>query len=382
MDIKISDIKESNNFLNILLNKINSAIILVDRELKIYHVNNVFGTLFNKERHRVINKVFGDALECISTEIDNNSCGSTKYCPECIMRDSILKSFKSKKETGKNLFIQEFKINNYNIKKTFEFTSKFLKFNDNDLVLVVLNDITEHEEQKLKLEKLNQEKNKFLGIAAHDLRSHISIIQLYSEFILDRLSKNLNNEQLKFVNQIYDTSFSMLHLLEDILDITKIERGIIEVNRQKLNYVDFVQKIIKLNSIIADKKAININLSTKLNKIDAMFDENKMMQVLNNLLSNAIKYSEKNTEINVVIKKEKNKILTEIIDQGQGIPEHEMEKIFKPFQKISTKPTAGESSTGLGLAIVKKIIKAHNGTIGVKSRVGKGSNFHFYIPIN
>jgi signal transduction histidine kinase len=102
--------------------------------------------------------------------------------------------------------------------------------------------------------------------------------------------------------------------------------------------------------------------------------------VLNNLISNAIKYSHSDTTIRIEVFKEKSFVVTRVIDQGQGIPENELPHVFKPFQKASTKPTAGEKSTGLGLAIVKRIIEGHQGEIGVKSEVGKGSIFFFKLP--
>jgi signal transduction histidine kinase len=102
---------------------------------------------------------------------------------------------------------------------------------------------------------------------------------------------------------------------------------------------------------------------------------------MNNLLSNAIKYSFPNTKIIIDISVQNDEIVTQIIDQGQGIPEKELSKLFRPFQTTSAKATANEKSTGLGLAIVKKIVEAHHGTIRVESTVGKGSTFTFTIPL-
>jgi signal transduction histidine kinase len=111
------------------------------------------------------------------------------------------------------------------------------------------------------------------------------------------------------------------------------------------------------------------------------FDQNKIEQVLNNLISNAIKYSHPHTTITIEVLKEKAFVVTNVIDQGQGIPQDELPHVFKAFQKTSTKPTAGEKSTGLGLAIVKKIVEGHQGEIGVESEVGKGSTFFFKLPL-
>lgn len=111
-------------------------------------------------------------------------------------------------------------------------------------------------------------------------------------------------------------------------------------------------------------------------------DEGQIIQVLNNLIGNAIKYSYPDSEVTIKIFKEDNQIITQVIDQGQGIPKEELENVFLMFQKTSTKPTAGESSHGLGLAIVKKIVEGHEGQIAVKNNQGNGSTFYYSLPIN
>jgi signal transduction histidine kinase len=134
--------------------------------------------------------------------------------------------------------------------------------------------------------------------------------------------------------------------------------------------------------MLAKNKSQTIFVKTSHNSILAIFDRNKIQQVVNNLLSNAIKYSFPNTKIVIDISLEDSEIVTQIIDQGQGIPEMELSKLFQPFQTTSARPTAAnEKSTGLGLAIVKKIVEAHHGTIHVESTVGKGSTFIFSIPL-
>lgn len=172
----------------------------------------------------------------------------------------------------------------------------------------------------------------------------------------------------------------MLELLNNLLDISKIESGKLELEMTKNNYPDFVKKNIEFNRFFATEKSISIDLVLPDDILPFDFDKNKIEQVLNNLISNAIKYSHPNTTIRIEVLKEKEFVVTKVIDQGQGIPENELPHVFKPFQKASTKPTAGEKSTGLGLAIVKKIVEGHQGKIGVESEVGKGSTFFFKLP--
>jgi signal transduction histidine kinase len=254
------------------------------------------------------------------------------------------------------------------------------------LLYSIIHDITERKlaEEALRqsneqLRELNSQKNEFLGMAAHDLRNPIAVIQ-NSSLILSRYSsENLSEKQKEFLKKIYDTSKFMLELLNSLLDISKIESGKLELELSKNNYPDFVRKNIEFNRFFATEKGISIDsiLPDDIPPVD--FDKNKIEQVLNNLISNAIKYSHSNTTIRIEVLKEKGFVLTKVIDQGQGIPENELPHVFKPFQKASTKPTAGEKSTGLGLAIVKKIVEGHQGIIGVESEVGRGSTFFFKL---
>ncbi len=256
------------------------------------------------------------------------------------------------------------------------------------LLYSIIHDITERKlaEEALRqsndqLRELNIQKNEFLGMAAHDLRNPIAVIQNSSSVLSRYSSENLSEKQKEFLKKIYDTSKFMLELLNSLLDISKIESGKLELEITKNNYPDFVRKNIEFNRFFATEKGISIDsvLSDDIPLVD--FDKNKIEQVLNNLISNAIKYSHPNTMMRIEVLKEKDFVVTKVIDQGQGIPENELPHVFKPFQKASTKPTAGEKSTGLGLAIVKKIVEGHQGTIGVESEVGKGSTFFFRLPL-
>ena len=146
-------------------------------------------------------------------------------------------------------------------------------------------------------------------------------------------------------------------LLKNLLNVSTIESGKVELKIKKLNYIEFVTQQKKFNQILANNKKIKIALITELDAVDLFFDNNYLSQAIDNLLSNAIKYSTHHSDILIKVSiNDNNHILTEIIDNGKGIREEELDTLFNYFQKTSTRPTDGESSTGLGLAISKKII--------------------------
>ena len=190
----------------------------------------------------------------------------------------------------------------------------------------------------------------------------------------------LHPEVLEGLGLMRSASGDTLKILENLLDLSKIESGIIELKMQRLDYYSFVSSQITLYKILSGSKNIAIKLTAPSEKILVDFDEHYLSEVIGNLLSNAIKYSPVQTEINVVISINKDKVLTEVVDQGKGIPHKEQVKLFNYFQTASSRPTGGEKSTGLGLAISKKIVLLHNGEIGLRSEVNNGAVFYYIIP--
>lgn len=235
-------------------------------------------------------------------------------------------------------------------------------------------------ETNIELERLNQEKNKFIGIAAHDLRSPLAGIHGLIEILLMEKSR-LSEEQIEISDNIMRLSRNMLTLIQNLLSISSIESGILNVDLQTRNYLLFVEEQVFLYEIMAKKKNITISLKNDSPDIEAIFDPHYMTQALGNLLSNAIKYSPRNSTVTVRIHQTQQGIVTEVSDKGAGITKEDQTKLFNYFQTVSTKPTNGEASTGLGLAIAKKIIAVHNGTIGVRSTPGTGSCFYYTLPL-
>lgn len=235
----------------------------------------------------------------------------------------------------------------------------------------------ELEEQNNLLKALNEQKNEFLGIAAHDLRSPLGAILGFSELLSEKVDDDLKN----YTNLIIKASSTMLQLLNDLLDISKIEAGKLDLRKKETDYLALVKQNIKMNSLFAQDKNIQIISEIELYEQTLLIDEGKIEQVLNNLIGNAVKYSYPNSTVKVRVLGIDNLVITQVIDQGPGIPEKELNDVFYPFKRTSVRPTNGESSHGLGLAIVKKIVEGHDGQVGVTSKIGEGSTFTFILPI-
>ncbi len=233
----------------------------------------------------------------------------------------------------------------------------------------------------VKLTNLNIEKNKYIGIVAHDLRNPIGAAFSFSDLLIEDFDTLGDKDKREFIQIINERCNFSLNLISEFLDASKIEAGIFELKSQKLNYINFVKDCVTQNQILARNKLQTIQMHSEIEEISLHFDKNKMEQVINNLLSNAIKYSHPKTKIRVEISLFDKNVLTKVIDEGQGIPAYELSYLFNPYKTTSVKSTANEKSTGLGLAIVKKIIEAHNGSVSVTSTPKIGSEFTFTLPL-
>lgn len=231
-------------------------------------------------------------------------------------------------------------------------------------------------QQKARLVELNDIKNRFLGMAAHDLRNPLTTICGFSDMLLNvELS---DDERTMFTTTIHNVANQMLHLINDLLDVTAIESGQFALNPKDNDLAGLTEERLLLVASLAAKKGIGI--VRQLEATPALsFDRDRLAQVIDNLLGNAIKFTFPDSPITVCTGEEHGLVFFKVMDRGPGIPEHEKDRLFGAFQKLSTKPTAKERGTGLGLAIVKKIIDAHRGAITVENRPGGGSIFTVFL---
>jgi signal transduction histidine kinase len=230
-----------------------------------------------------------------------------------------------------------------------------------------------------ELERLNDEKNRFLGMAAHDLRNPLHAILSYSAFLIDEFPGFSEEERREFTAEIHAASRFMAALVDDLLDVAKIEAGQLQLEYDPLNLLQLVQHNVNRNRLLAARKQINISLQAE-QVPSVVADGAKLEQVLNNLIGNAVKFSPPGSQVEVRIKHQPPHFLLEVADQGIGMTPEDQEKLFKPFQR-GQKGTQGEKSTGLGMVIVKRIIEGHGGKIGVSSTPGQGTTISLSIPL-
>lgn len=234
-----------------------------------------------------------------------------------------------------------------------------------------------------QLTKANAAKNRFLGMAAHDLRNPLASIRGFAEFLSEGAVGPLNADQLEMVQSIHAASQAMLDMVNELLDVATIESGVLRLELKPHNLGDLVAKSVALTNMEATKKKTHVAFTPHPTPIVPTIDPAKMKQVIDNLLSNAVKYSPPGSAITVVaaVDASAGTCSVAVRDQGPGIPDSERDKLFKDFGRLSSKPTGGEKSTGLGLAIVRKIVEAHRGTITAVNLPERGCEFRFTLPL-
>ena len=241
------------------------------------------------------------------------------------------------------------------------------------------------EQQRLLVEQLNKAdaaKNRFLGMAAHDLRNPLASIRALSEFLRDGTVGPLSAEQIDLVQTIHTASQQMLDLVNELLDVATIESGEMKMKLEPHNLAKVINKSVELANIEAEKKKTRITFENVLPPILVKIDAAKMKQVIDNLLSNAVKYSPPGSHVTVLLTADDNGCSFAVRDQGPGIPDNERDKLFKDFGRLSARPTGGEKSVGLGLAICRKIVEAHGGTIVAENLPAPAGGCEFRVILS
>lgn len=235
------------------------------------------------------------------------------------------------------------------------------------------------ESSNYALKQANELKTELLNIAAHDLRNPLQSIMGFSELLEPKLEADPSLQ--KYVHNIYTASQRMLHQIKEILDNAAIEAGMIQLKLKLVNITEITQQVIYHLQLSAQSKNQHIDFSTT-DPFYIFADENRLSEIIENLISNAIKYSPKNKRIGVSIYKKSQTIALAVQDEGPGFTLSDKQKIFGKFQRLSARPTGGETSTGLGLSIVKQLVELHHGKIWVESEEGNGSTFVIEFPMN
>lgn len=250
------------------------------------------------------------------------------------------------------------------------------------------------------LERVSQMKSEFLASMSHELRTPLNSILGFSDLLKRQIAGELTPRQMSYVNAIEKGGQHLLDLINDILDLSKIEAGKIELNLESVSIQDLCRECLKMIQPRAQKKRIALSLELDYRIDRVMLDERRSRQMLINLLSNAVKFSAEGDRVKLIgrlaygneLAQEKRPdrspinastpyLCLEVADTGIGIPEAKQHLLFRPFQQVDSSLTRQHEGTGLGLALTKRLAELHGGTVSLESAENQGSTFRVWLPL-
>ena len=235
-------------------------------------------------------------------------------------------------------------------------------------------------EQNKKIIEADKVKTKFLSNVSHELRSPLNSIIGFSDILVSEIYGKLDEKQLEYIKDIQVAGIHLLGMVNEILDISKIESHTIKLNKTKFNLFLCVNEVLNILKPLYSEKNINIQNLIDEN-IEVFADYQKLQQIFFNLLSNAIKFTRENGEIKVFAKLSTKNIMISVADNGIGIAKENHKRIFKKFEQIASNEGGSTNSTGLGLTITKELVKLHGGTITLESELNEGAEFKIKLPL-
>jgi len=238
------------------------------------------------------------------------------------------------------------------------------------------------EKRTEELERALRAKDEFLASMSHELRTPLNAILGLSETLMERTAGPLNEKQLKYAGMISESGNHLLSLINDILDLAKIEAGQIVLNINEADLRQVCQASLRMVNELAHKKNQQVSLTFDNNIGSVWVDERRLKQVLVNLLSNAVKFTPENGKFGLEVEtdREEKRILITVWDNGIGISESNLTRLFQPFVQLDSGLDREVAGTGLGLALVAQMVRLHGGSVAVESQPGEGSRFTVILP--
>ncbi|MBQ8847676.1 MAG: HAMP domain-containing histidine kinase [Candidatus Gastranaerophilales bacterium] len=287
----------------------------------------------------------------------------------CILsKDSIVKDEETAFEALVNLL--SYKIKDFELNEVFKIQVKAMQ----EAIIEKEGAYEVIKKQHKKLQELDKTKNLFIANISHELRTPLNAIIGFSQALDSKIFGELNEKQAEYIKDIQISSLHLLGMINEILDISKLEANAMKFNPTELNSTLIIQEVINILEPLYKNKNIEIVFNNNFN-FNIKADYQKFQQILYNLLSNAIKFTPKDGKIEIIQSENKKDYTLKIKDNGIGIDKKYHNKIFKKFVHINNESSHGQHSTGLGLTITKELVKLHNGKIILESELNKGTTF-------
>ncbi|MDP8297292.1 MAG: ATP-binding protein [Candidatus Orphnella occulta] len=231
-----------------------------------------------------------------------------------------------------------------------------------------------------RLKKLDQAKNDFVSMVSHELRTPLAIMEEFASIVLDEIPGKLTKDQREYINIIKGNVDRLARLINNLLDISKIEARRVEIKKVLVDMAELVKGVVSTLKPGADEKHIELKTLFRVSSSDTYVDPDMIVQIFTNLIGNAIKFTPENGQVTITVTDQGKALECSVADTGMGIAPKNIDKVFGKFQQFERPAGSGAKGTGLGLAISKGLVRYHGGKIWVESKYNEGSKFIFILP--
>ena len=238
------------------------------------------------------------------------------------------------------------------------------------------------QEKNLQLEVAGKHKSEFLANMSHELRTPLNAIIGFSEVLSEEMFGEVNDKQEEYLKDIHTSGQHLLSLINDILDLSKVEAGRMELNLANFHLPSAIDNALTLIRERAQRNNVTLKSTFDPALLEISADERKLKQILLNLLSNAVKFTPEGGSITVTAGMREGMVEIAVTDTGVGIAETDLAAVFEEFKQVGTDYTRKAEGTGLGLPLAKRFVELHGGTMRLESEIGKGSTFIFTLPLS
>ncbi|MGE5296942.1 MAG: PAS domain S-box protein [Solirubrobacterales bacterium] len=355
------------------------GMLLVNDHMQVTRVNDVIRQMSGKEYAELIARDACQGLNCVHANNLIDHPDASRTCDGCVLRNMVQRALTSD-ESVRGVEIQPGATEDSSTRPWLSVSVEPINIDGNKHVLIAINDVTDRKRAEEELKRTMEMKAQFISTVSHELRTPLSSMKEAVIIVLDGVAGKINKDQRHFLDIAKRNIERLSRLIDDVLDFQKLNAGKMKMNMQQNAIATAVNEVFTTMRPHAAKSGIHLAVDLQSNLPAAVYDNDRIIQVLINLVNNAVKFTPEGGRVLLSVSAQEEHLVIKVSDTGYGIPKDDLAKVFDQFYRVH-RPGKEIKGTGLGLAIVSKIVAAHAGKIEVESEIDKGTTFTMYLPL-